>query len=68
MRLLRGGIAHTPWVIEDGLVDRDTGLHKPHIAGLADLAASALACRSANTAEWQGVLPRKAGDEASKEQ
>lgn len=67
MRLQQGGISHTAWVIEDDLADRDTGLHKPHIAGLADLAACALASRSANTAEWQAVLPRKTGDEASKE-
>jgi hypothetical protein len=67
MRLHRGGVSHTAWVIEDDLSDRDTALHKPHIAGLADLAACALACRSANTAEWQSVLPRKTGDEASKE-
>lgn len=67
MRLQRGGISHTAWVIEEDLSDRDTGLHKPHIAGLADLAASALACRSANTAEWQSVLPRRVSDEESKE-
>ncbi len=67
MRLQRGGVSHTAWVIEDDLSDRDTGLHKPHIAGLADLAASALACRSSNTAEWRSVLPRKTGDEDSKE-
>jgi len=67
MRLSRGGISHTAWVIEEDLSDRDTGLHKPHIVGLADIAACALACRSANTSEWQTVLPRRTGDEASKE-
>ncbi len=34
---------------------------------MADLTACALACRSANTAEWQAVLPRTKCHEASKE-
>jgi hypothetical protein len=67
MRLLRGGVAHVATVIEDDLQGRETGLHKPHIAAIADLAACALACRNANTAEWMSVLPRKTGDEKSKE-
>jgi hypothetical protein len=45
-------MSHTAWVIEDGLSDRGTGLHRPHVAGLA---------------EWQSMLPRKTGGEASKE-
>lgn len=67
MRLLTGGVAHVACVIEDDLEERETGLHKAHIAGLADLAACALTCRHVNTAEWQSVLPRKTGDEKSKE-
>lgn len=66
MRLLTGGVAHVACIIEDDLQDRETSLHKSHIAGLADLAACALACRNANTAEWMSILPRKA-DEKSKE-
>lgn len=67
MRVLTGGVAHVAWVIEDDLSDRDTGLRKQHIEGLADLAACALSCRSANTAEWQAVLPRRVEDDKSKE-
>lgn len=67
MRLESGGISHTAWVIEDDLLDRETGLRKQHIEGLSDLVSCALACRSANTAEWQAVLPRETGDEKSKE-
>ncbi len=37
---------------------RDTGLHKPHISGLSDLAASVLSCHSVNTSELASVLPR----------
>ena len=66
MRVLRGGISHTAWVIEDDLNDRDTGLQKPHITGLADITACALACRSVNSSEWVAVLPRRTEDEASK--
>jgi hypothetical protein len=67
MRVKQGGISHTAWVIEDDLSDRETGLRKPHVEGLADLASCALASRGANTAEWQAVLPRRTGDEKSKE-
>jgi hypothetical protein len=59
MRLLSGGVAHVATVIEDDLINRNTSLHKPHVKSLADLAASALSCRCANTAEWISVLPRK---------
>ena len=52
--------------IEEDLFDRDTGLQKPHIAGLADLAASALKSRSANMAEWSAVMPRRKCDDKSK--
>ena len=66
MRYTTGGIAHMAAVIEDDLLDRDTGLHNPHIKGLADLAASMLACRSVNTSELLSVLPRQTKDEASR--
>ena len=39
MRYTTGGVAHMAAVIEDDLQDRDTGLHKPHVKGLADLSA-----------------------------
>ena len=67
MRLLTGGVSHVSTVIEDDLRDRLTGLHKPHVSSLADLASCVLACRNANTAEWMSILPRKTGDEKSKE-
>lgn len=67
MRTEKGGVAHVAGVIEDDLAERETGLHKPHITALADLAASVLTCRSVNTAEWQAVLPRRDCDEKSKE-
>lgn len=60
-------MAHVSCVIEDDLRDRGTGLQKPHIAAISDLAACVLTCRNANTAEWMSVLPRKTGDEKSKE-
>ena len=66
MRYTTGGIAHMACVIEDDLADRDTGLHKPHIKGLADLAASMLACRSVNTSELLAVLPRLTKDADSR--
>ncbi|NGX31979.1 MAG: hypothetical protein K1060chlam4_00017 [Candidatus Anoxychlamydiales bacterium] len=46
MRKTNGGIIHVATVIEDDLKDRDIGLSKPQRIGLADLAASVLACRS----------------------
>jgi hypothetical protein len=67
MRVLSGGIAHVARVVEEDLFDRETGLRKQHIEGLADVVACALSCRSANTAEWQSVLPRCACDDKSKE-
>ena len=48
------------------LQDRDTGLHKPHVKGLADLSASMLACRSVNTSELLSVLPRQTKDADSR--
>jgi Transposase DDE domain len=66
MRYTTGGIAHMAGVIEDDLVDRDTGLQKPHIKGLADLSASMLACRSVNTSELLAVLPRSTKDTDSR--
>ena len=67
MRLLTGGVAHIAARVEEDLRDRDTGLQKPHIPGLADLVACALSTRCANTAEWIAVLPRKVGQAKSKE-
>lgn len=67
MRLLKGGTAHIACVIEQDLEDRDTGLQKPHIKGLADLCATVLASRSSNTAEWIALLPRANCDEKSRE-
>jgi hypothetical protein len=66
MRYTTGGIAHMAAVIEEDLLDRDTGLHKPHIKGLADLAASMLASRSVNTSELLSVLPRQTKDAESR--
>ena len=65
MRLLKGGVAHVATVIEDDLNERTTGLHKPHISALANICASALTIRNANT-EWISVIPR-ASDKKSKE-
>ena len=67
MRLLTGGVAHISARIEEDLRDRETGLQKPHICGLADLVACALSTRCANTGEWISVLPRKVCDLKSKE-
>ena len=67
MRVLTGGVAHIATRIEEDLRDRETGLQKPHIPALADLAACVLSTRCANTAEWIAVLPRKVADAKSKE-
>lgn len=67
MRLFNGGVAHISGVIEQDLLTRQTSLQKPHISGMADLVACVLSCRSANTAEWQAILPRQTGDLKSKE-
>lgn len=67
MRMYNGGIAHLACVIEDDLRGRDTGLQKPHINALSDLASCVLACRNVNTSEWIAVLPRKTKDDKSKE-
>lgn len=67
MRLFSGGVAHLSHVIEADLAGRDTGLHKPHVNALADLASCVLACRNANTSEWIAILPRKTRDDKSKE-
>jgi len=67
MRVVTGGIAHVAGVVERDLCERAVVLRKQHVEALADVVACALACRSANTAEWQSVLPRRVGDEKSKE-
>ena len=66
MRLLTGGVAHVAIKIEEDLLDRNMSLNKPHVRSLADLAASALVSKSANSYEWIAVLPRKC-DKKSKE-
>jgi hypothetical protein len=67
MRLLTGGVAHVAEAIEKDLINRKCNIHKPHIKGLADLSACVLTCRSANTAEWQAILPRSQCSEKAKE-
>ena len=58
MRMMGGNILHLAHVIEDDLLDRETGLSKPQLIGLADLAASMITCRDVNTSELATVLPR----------
>ena len=67
MRRLSGGVAHVASILEKDLCGRETGLQKPHITGLADIAASVLACRNVNSSEWAAILPRRNCDTASKE-
>jgi hypothetical protein len=59
MRSTTGGITHMAAVMEQDLLERGTGLLKSHLKGLADLAASLLACRSVNPSELLSVLPRR---------
>ena len=68
MRATEGGVSHIAQAIEGDLKIRNTGLHKPHVAALSDLAASVLICRSVNTSEWRSILPRKDCAEKSREQ
>jgi len=58
MRLYTGGVAHIACIIEADLSKRKTNLHKPHISGLSDIAASVLSCHSVNTSELSSILPR----------
>ncbi len=58
MRRTKGGIIHMAEIIKEDLMDREIGLSKPQIGGLADLAASVLGCRSVNTTEIANILPR----------
>src|SRR3954453_23939926 len=67
MRVLTGGVSHVASAGEGDLFDRETGLRKQHHEGRSDAVACALSCRRANTAEWQGGLPRQTVDEKSKE-
>jgi len=62
----QGGVAHLSTMIAADLEHRRTGLQKPHRKGLADLAASLLACRSVNTSELLAVLPRQTSDAESR--
>src|SRR4051812_19741753 len=68
MRATEGSVSHIAQVIEGDLTRRDTGLHKPHVVALSDLAASVLICRSVNTSEWRSILPRKDCADKSREQ
>jgi len=49
MRRLSGGVAHIASIIEEDLYGRETCLQKPHITGLADIAASVLTCSDFKT-------------------
>lgn len=49
MRRTQGGIPHVAAIIEEDLEQRDMWLEKPHIKGLADIAASILSVRNVNT-------------------
>jgi len=55
MRETKGSVSHIAQAIEEDLKSRDSGLQKPHIPALADLAASVLICRSVNTSEWRSI-------------
>jgi len=67
MRSSEGGVAHIAKEITRDMANRNTGLIKAHVEGLADCAAVVLTCQSVNTSEWRGILPRTTGDEKSKE-
>jgi hypothetical protein len=61
------GVCHLAKAIEEDLRGRKTGLQKPHIPALADLAACALTTRSVNSCEWIVQLPRKECNREAKE-
>ena len=65
MRLKAGGIYQISKKIEEDIASRETNLSKPQREGLADIAASVLACRSVNTTELSSVLPREVKDQES---
>lgn len=65
MRLKTGGVSRIARLIERDLEFRGCRLSKPQREGLADIAASVLACRSVNTSELSMVLPRKVGNQES---
>jgi len=67
MRETQGSVPHIAQAIEEDLRSRNTGLQKPHIPALADLASSVLMCRSVNTSEWRSILPRTDCSEKAKE-
>src|ERR1700743_2181074 len=67
MRETKGSVSHIAQAIEEDLRSRNTGLQKPHIPGLSDLAASVLMCRSVNTSEWRSILARPECSEKAKE-
>jgi len=58
MRKTSGGVWRLAEKIIDDMDERETGLSKPQLVGLADITASVLATRSVNTSELAMVLPR----------
>ncbi|GHT95933.1 hypothetical protein FACS1894122_13870 [Alphaproteobacteria bacterium] len=64
MRLTIGTVSHLSCAIEQDLKSRAHNLSEHILIGLSDCVASALTCKSSNTAEWQSVLPRKSADKS----
>jgi hypothetical protein len=54
-------------MLEADLIARGCVRHRGHAIALADCAASAIVTQSANTGQWQRVLPRQTGKDQSKE-
>jgi hypothetical protein len=67
VREIKGSVSHIAKAIEEDLKSRNTGLQKPHMPALADLAATVIMCRSVNTSEWRSILPRTDCSEKAKE-
>ena len=65
MRQKEGGVYQISKQIEKDLASRSNGLSKPQRIGLADIAASVLACGSVNTTELSSILPREVKDQES---
>ena len=58
MRKKNGSVLHLAKKITEDLNKRETGLSKPQLIGLADIAGSVLAAKSVNTSEIASLLPR----------
>lgn len=58
VRLTSGGVLGASNAIASDLRKRKTGLQRPHVRSLANLAACMLECRSVNTSELLELLPR----------